>query len=213
MNKSKSGIYKIEHVASGKLYVGSAAHIGRRWAVHVRMLRAKTHHSIKMQRAWNKYGAEAFAFSILENVEDPSKLLEVEQIWLDRTKAASRGYNMTPTAGSLYGFRQTDATKEKMSKAHVGLVRSEQHRRNLSIVNTGKKMSEEARQKMRDAKLGKKRSPHSPETRAKMSAKALGRTFSKETLAKMAAAKLGRTLSPEVRANMSIAQRARIRSS
>lgn len=209
MNKFKAGIYKIEHIASGKLYVGSAVHIGRRWIVHVRNLRAKTHHSIKMQRAWNKYGADAFAFSILENVDDLDRLLEMEQKWLDLTRSAVRGYNMTPSAGSLYDFRQSDVTKERMRQAAIGHVKSDEHRKNLSVVNTGKKMSDESRQKMRDAKLGKKRKPHSPETKAKMSAKALGRTFSEVTLAKMSQAKIGKKVSPEVRAKMSIAQKSR----
>lgn len=213
MDKTKHGIYKIEHTASGKLYVGSAMKIARRWIEHVRDLRAGNHSSRKMQRAWNKYGADAFVFSILENVENPDELLGREQYWLDLTMAVKKGYNNAPTAGSNYGFRHAAATKVKMSAAHVGLVRSEEHRRNLSIVNTGKVMSDEARQKMRNAKLGKKRPSHSPETRALMSEKAMGRTFSSETRAKMALAKLGGVLSVEVRAKMSIAQKSRRSSS
>lgn len=209
MNKSKPGIYKIEHIGSGKLYVGSAIHIGRRWGLHLRRLRKCNHHSAKLQNAWNKYGADAFVFSILENVDNPENLLEVEQKWLDLTNAASRGYNMTPTAGSLYGFRQSESTKEKMRKSATGHIKSDEHRRNLSIVNTGKKMSEESKLKMRLAKLGKKRAPHSPETRAIMSEKAKGRTFSQETREKMALAKLGTTMSAEARKNMSIAQKSR----
>lgn len=209
MDKSKPGIYQIQHLASGKFYVGSAKHIGRRWVEHVRDLRAGSHHSKKMQNAWNKYGQSAFAFSILEIVEDPSNLIEREQHWLDKTQAVKLGYNNSPVAGSLLGFRHKEETKKKMSLVHTGRIRSEEHRRNLSIANTGKKMSEEARQKMREAKLGKKRSPHSPETKAKMSAAKLGKKATEETKQKLSLAMLGRVLPPEVRLKMSIAQKAR----
>lgn len=194
---SNSGIYKIQHIKTGKLYIGSAIDIEHRWGGHIRQLRRGVHHSVKLQNAWNKYGSEMFAFSVLEFVDDPSKLLEREQYWIDFAKAAKSGYNMTPTAGSLLGHKFTEGTKEKMSKSATGHIKSPEHRKSLSLVNTGKKMSDESRQKMREAKLGKKRAPHSEATRAKMSAKAIGRTFSDETLSKMAAAKLGKKQSQE----------------
>ena len=211
MSKFKPGIYQIVHTASSKLYVGSAKYIARRWIEHVRDLRKGNHSSRQMQNAWNKYGAEAFVFSVLENVDDVNDLLAREQFWLDKTQAAKRdiGYNYAVTAGSLLGFVHTEETKKKMSIAHIGLVRSDEHKRNLSIVNTGKKMSDESRQKMREAKLGTKRGPHSPETRAKIAASNKGKIHSEETRKKIALTRIGKTASPEVRARMSAAQKAR----
>lgn len=184
----QSGIYQIRHTGNGKVYVGSAVNIAKRFGMHQRMLRRGAHHSIKLQRAWDKYGASAFSFSVLETVEDKARLLEREQFWLDQLNSASHGYNITPTAGSLLGFKHTPETRRKMSKAKIGAERSEEHCLKLSAALSGRKMSAESRQKMRDAKLGKTRKPHSPETRAKMSAAALGRTFSDLTLARMSAA-------------------------
>lgn len=211
-NLNLSGIYQILHVASGKLYVGSAINIGYRWDQHLRALKRNGHHNRKLQNAWNKYGADAFVFAVVEFVDNADDLLSREQYWIDQKEAVAKGYNLAPKAGSLLNFKHTEETKEKMSSAHIGLPRSEEHRKNLSIANTGKKMSDEARQKMREAKLGKKRAPHSAETKAKMSAKATGRTCSDDSKAKMAAAKLGRKLSDEAKLNMSIAQQKRFNS-
>lgn len=191
------GIYKIQHIESGKLYVGSAKNIESRWGEHFRQLRRGVHHSAKLQRAWNKYGSEMFSFSVLEEVKDPSKLLEREQFWIDSTNAVKSGYNITPTAGSLLGHKMAEESKERMRIAATGHIKSPEHRKSLSIVNTGKVMSEEARQKMREAKLGKKRAPHSDATRAKMSAKKIGKCPSEETRSKMAAAKFGTQQTPD----------------
>ncbi len=191
------GIYKIQNALNGKLYVGSAVNFAKRFGQHLRLLRSGAHHSVKLQRAWNKYGSEAFSISEVEFVDDLEKLIEREQYWIERFDAVKFGYNMTPTAGSLRGMRMSSETKEMMSKAATGHIKSPEHRKSLSLVNTGKKMSDEARQKMREAKLGKKRAPHSLATRAKMSAARMGCKPSKETVSKMAASKLGKKQSAE----------------
>lgn len=191
MKIQQSGIYRIRNEANGKVYIGSAVNLESRMGAHRRMLRRSAHHSIKLQRAWDKHGEESFSFCVLEHVEDKSKLLAAEQHWLDLTKSATEGYNIARKAGNLTGFRHTDETRKKMSESHKGYVKSEQHRENLSKVNTGKKMSDEARLKMRLAKLGTKRAPHSDETKSKMRAAKLGKLVSQESREKMSASRTG----------------------
>ena len=58
----QSGIYQIRNIANGKVYVGSAAKFSRRFNDHKRKLNNGRHHSIKLQNAWNKNGAESFVF-------------------------------------------------------------------------------------------------------------------------------------------------------
>ena len=156
-NNTKSGIYKIQNVVNGKMYVGSAVDIGKRIGQHLRSLRKDYHINPKLQHAWNKYGAASFTFSVLEFVDDKYDLLDREQFWIDHYNSSVAGYNITPTAGSLLGFKHTTDTRKKMSDAHIGLERTAEHRAALSRVNTGKKMSDESRRKMSEAKLGKKR--------------------------------------------------------
>lgn len=59
-----SGIYSIT-TPSGSLYIGSSNSIHRRWSEHKRNLRNGTHHSVRLQAAWNKH-KDALVFQIIE---------------------------------------------------------------------------------------------------------------------------------------------------
>lgn len=72
---SKSGIYKIEHVTSGRVYVGSSVNIASRRRHHLGNLRRGSHFNVKLQNAWNKYGEQAFAFILIEECERGSLAL------------------------------------------------------------------------------------------------------------------------------------------
>lgn len=79
---NKSGIYKIWHTASGRIYIGSATNIERRWDEHVRHLRSGKHANAHLQNAWNKYGQSAFLFEVVELCGE-AELLVREQHYLD----------------------------------------------------------------------------------------------------------------------------------
>ena len=55
-----SGIYVIRNLVTGKIYVGSAVIIGKRVYEHRRLLMLGTHGNRLLQRAWAKYGSDAF---------------------------------------------------------------------------------------------------------------------------------------------------------
>ena len=59
-----SGIYLIENTVNGKVYVGSAVNFNERFRVHNYYLSRGSHHSPKLQYAWNKYGEKSFTFKI-----------------------------------------------------------------------------------------------------------------------------------------------------
>ena len=63
------GVYMIKNKVNGKFYIGSSVDIAYRWARHKRQLRNGNHHSIHLQRAWDKYGEASFDFSILSTIE------------------------------------------------------------------------------------------------------------------------------------------------
>src|SRR5580765_3816293 len=81
-----SGIYCIRNVVSGRVYVGSAISILKRWGEHRRYLQKKNHHSEILQSSWNKHGEHAFVFEIIERVTDLSMLVAREQHWIDQLK-------------------------------------------------------------------------------------------------------------------------------
>ena len=76
------------------------------------MLRKGLHHSIHLQRAWNKHGEASFMFEVLECC-DKNILIKKEQQYLD---AISLKYNMCPTAGNRLGTSWSATTRLKISK-------------------------------------------------------------------------------------------------
>lgn len=104
---TKSGIYKIINIVNGKYYLGSSDNIDKRWKKHRCDLRHNRHHSIHLQRAWNKYGEKSFIFEIIEKVET-KMLLEKEQFHLDTYKPWNDkiGYNISKSAsgGDLVSY-------------------------------------------------------------------------------------------------------------
>lgn len=88
------GIYKIENIDDGKVYIGRSKNIKRRWIEHQNMLANHEHHSYKLQQAYD--GADnknIFQFSIIEEVEDTNDLANREQYWMDYYDAYYNGYN------------------------------------------------------------------------------------------------------------------------
>lgn len=118
-------IYEIRNIITNKMYIGSAVDFDRRKRGHLNTLRKQVHHSIKLQRSWNKYGESAFEFNILENVDDVSIILEREQFYIDIYKAyiPKFGYNTCINAGNTLGIKLSDITKLKMSISHTGVKR------------------------------------------------------------------------------------------
>jgi hypothetical protein len=62
----RCGIYAIVHRETGDVYIGQSGDIDVRWKSHRVGLRAQTHPSLHLQRAWNSYGEHAFDFVVLE---------------------------------------------------------------------------------------------------------------------------------------------------
>lgn len=89
-----SGVYSIRSV-SGKEYVGSSVNVEARWATHRSELNAGKHHCHALQKAWKKYGAGSFQFTILE-VCSPNHLRSREQYHIDKRQPE---YNSTKLVG------------------------------------------------------------------------------------------------------------------
>ena len=167
-----TGIYIITNKTNGKFYIGSSVKIEQRWVQHKSDLRLEKHHSRHLQRAYDKYGDNAFEFRILEEVKDAQRLLIREQHYLDTLTPYQRdvGYNSVKNAHNCLGFKHTKESKKKMSESRKGTKRSEETKMKMS--ESGKArfannpVSDETRQKMSEAQRGRKASA---ETRRKMS--------------------------------------------
>ena len=169
-----SGIYVIINLLNGMIYVGSAINFKKRWKEHCNLMFAGKHPNIKIQRVFDKYGLEIFQFTIVEVVKDQSKLLKIEQLWIDASNCCNRevGYNLCPTAGSNLGRRWSEETKLKLSIAGKNRKLSETHKLRIGNANKGKKRTPEMIKLMSERMKGNK---ISEETRAKLIAARLGK--------------------------------------
>jgi group I intron endonuclease len=132
-SRIKSGVYEIKNTITGLVYIGSGENIRRRWALHRNLLGKGTHSNPHLQNSWNKHGADAFTFRVVEEVADPTQLIVREQAWIDSTRCFDRshGYNLSPTAYSLLGFKFSEEQKARVSAGLKGKPKSEQHRANI----------------------------------------------------------------------------------
>jgi group I intron endonuclease len=161
------GIYTITHDKSGKLYVGSSVNIKRRFNRHRNELRKNIHRCAHLQRAWNKYGEEAFVFRIVDLVPDVEKLLLKEQFWIDTT-FKTKLYNTCPKAGSPLGMRLTEEQRKKISIAHKGKPKSAEHCAAMKEGAKTRVRTEEELDAWRFNRLGKKNGPeHVEKARAR----------------------------------------------
>lgn len=148
------GVYEIVCKVNGRRYVGSAVNLDKRWRRHYRQLNDGVHYNQHLQRAWNKYGSEAFFFKVVEHVEDSDVLIQREQFYIDST---SPEFNICPTAGSQKGRKAGPELRAKLSAAHKG---KPSHRK-------GTKHSEDTKRKISKTKTGVKMGPYSEERKRK----------------------------------------------
>ncbi len=101
--KKPAGVFQIKNTVNGKVLLGSSLNLEGPLNSHKFMLSIGKHRNAAMQREWNEFGGEKFAFEILEVVkvkDDPNfnltdELTLIEQIWLEKLQPfGERGYNI-----------------------------------------------------------------------------------------------------------------------
>lgn len=108
-----SGIYKIENIVNGKIYIGQSKQIRQRWSDHKKELRHNRHKNEYLQRAWNKYGEKNFKHEVIELCsEEELDEKECYYIELYETFNNDKGYNLT--AGGGRNKILSDSTREKL---------------------------------------------------------------------------------------------------
>ncbi len=147
MNLNVSGIYQIRNKINGKIYVGQARNIRKRINSH----KCKSSACPYIRRAILKYGGNNFEISILEQVDDKSKLTEREQYWLDTLEPYRKenGYNICIVAESVKNVIFSEEHKAKISASRKGQKLLEETKNKLKNANLGKKLSEETKLKIK----------------------------------------------------------------
>ncbi len=228
MNSSSEdigGIYIITNKVDGKFYLGSTLSFNRRFAEHKNSLDKGKHHSIHLQRAWNKYGVDSFEFKQLF-VCGKNELAFCEQQYLDQLQPYDYriGYNMNNKVDSRLGRKMSLEARRKMSitkkgkpSPRKGMKVTEETRKRMSESHKGYKQSVEQRRKTSERMKGNqygKGIPYTNKTNKKIIPWNKGKTdvFSEETKEKMRISaknrlpnRKGTTHSKESREKMSVA--------
>lgn len=112
---AKTGIYTIENTVNGHVYVGSAVNFATRRRVHLHHLRHGKHHSPYLQRAFDKYGEEAFVFTLIEEVPS-EQLFERETYWIQTLLPE---YNGSAVTATRLGIPISELTKQKLREYNL----------------------------------------------------------------------------------------------
>jgi group I intron endonuclease len=184
------GVYVIENKITGHRYVGSARRMQDRMRQHLQALRRGDHHSVVLQRAHDKHGADALSFKPLL-VCEKRDLLFYEQRALDVYQPE---YNILRVAGSRLGHKLSgDAlarhTERMRSRPMTEPMRA--HLASLAEKARGKPGRKPTPETIEKIKAARSRQVITDEHRAKIGAASRGRLHTPETKAKIAAAKSG----------------------
>ena len=174
-NIDKSGVYMLKNKLTGDFYIGQSKNIKNRFKNYFNVSYLKSKQGFIISRALLKYGYSNFSLTILEYCNS-SDLLVREQYYLDKLKPK---YNILKIAGISQGFKHSEETKTKISKALKGIYVGD----NSALFG---RLHKEETKKLMSLKKAGKNNPlygkiHSEETKDLMRQKALGRKQSEET--------------------------------
>lgn len=104
----KGYIYKIINKENNKFYIGSSFNIEKRKNAHFNALRNGKHHSIHLQRAYNKYGEKAFVFTVVKeyDLETENELRLIEERYINFCWNSGKLYNVSKqgSGGDLVSY-------------------------------------------------------------------------------------------------------------
>jgi group I intron endonuclease len=130
--RNRAGIYRIRIDRPGlppKFYIGQAAKFRVRKATHFRDLRKNKHCNSFLQRAYLKYGENAFSFEIIIVCPKDKEMLNFyEQLILDTYDGAIVYNILRECVYSNLGRSQSAITRQKISTKLTGLKRTEEYR-------------------------------------------------------------------------------------
>lgn len=169
-------IYQIRNTKNKKCYIGQTIrNVKSRWKAHRCSLKNNQHYNDYLQRAWNKYGKDAFEFSVIdESAETLEQLNALEILYI----AMKGEYNLK--TGGNNGSLSAES-RRKISIAHMGKKASVATRKKIAAASRNRKYgppTEATKRKISDANKGKR---HSDATKKKMSKDRKGKAHSKRT--------------------------------
>lgn len=200
----KTGLYSITHKETGKMYIGRAKNVRRRFARHKRDSQINPECNGYMSQAIAKHGPDAFEFKILVIAPFGEYLNELEKAAIKAFNTLTpNGYNIS--VGGFGGSQLSEEVKERRRSRlawNKGIPQSEEAKRKQSIAMTGRPNPNQGRfateeQKRKQSAAMKGRTPWNK-----------GIPMAEEQKAKLRGLDKSYTKTPEYRAKMSAAVKA-----
>jgi group I intron endonuclease len=132
------GAYRIVNIINGRFYRGSSTDVnGKRWSIHLRLLRKNEHYNDGLQADFNTYGESAFVV-VMDYQCDPDGCYPLEQVLLD------------------FEFEVFDDVLYNENRNAIGGTHNptKEHRANISAALKGREFSPAWCEKIRVSKLG-----------------------------------------------------------
>ena len=132
------GVYKIVNTVTQQCYVGQSVRMQKRIKEHFRLLRWGKHSNPHLQKAYNKYGPEAFVGSIEVVCSSPEEMDALENAFIQGEAAFDQPvvYNIADWAKApMRGNSHSEAVREKIRlgrRASTFDFRSAEYRKTLS---------------------------------------------------------------------------------
>lgn len=170
-----SAFYILRHVASGKIYVGSAKNINKRMYDHEYDLKNKRHKNKTLESLY--YQAPEFQFYfVLVNTREEA--FDLEQWCSDKYRNSGLLVNVTIDVRSPF----------------LGFVKSNEHKLKIGLANLGKTRTPEQIEQIKKRMLERFQDPTYKEKHSKIN---IGRKLTPEVIEKIRLSKLGKSQSPE----------------
>ncbi len=114
-------IYGLHNLVTNKWYIGSCHNLQDRLHRHYYHLTHNIHHSIKLQRSWNKYGNFNFEAVILKKLDDSEikNIFTIEESFIKIFNSKEDGYNILDICKPVFKFSQTPENAKKAGLTHA----------------------------------------------------------------------------------------------
>ncbi len=199
-------VYVIEHIASGRVYVGKANNVAKRWAGH--LSDARNGRGRYLASAIRKYGEAAFRIKNQFSFGSETDAFHAEMLAVRSLQSNLPGKGFNLDSGGLGGNVMTPETRAKMSLSGTRRASTPEAKASVSAVHKGKKKTPEAIAKTAAANRGRKNTQESLDN---MSRAQKGRVLSTAHKEAIASGNRGRVVSEDVRQKISNALKGRPR--
>lgn len=114
---SVPGVYAIEHAPTKRAYIGQAMDVRVKWERHRRDLRNGRHDNKPMQRAWTKYGEDAFTIRVVVDLSHiPEGELDALLRNVEKIEMARRTNLYNRAKGGAGRPPMSDETRKRISE-------------------------------------------------------------------------------------------------